>query len=215
MMLTTASLLTLTVETQYGNVTGLEESDYNVFYAIPFAKPPTGNLRWAAPVKSDNWGNLDCTSDEYLPMCAQNNGQDGSEDCLYLNIFQPKNVSMAAVMVYYHGGGFTGGTGLDMDGSSWAKDGIVLVTVNYRLGPFGWFYSEGNFIGNQGLRDQIFALQWVEDNIFEFGGDPDNITIFGGSAGSNSVFNIISRKRQGNDVMYRGERSLAMFESGL
>src|SRR5579872_6406860 len=176
------------------------------FLKIPYAKPPTGALRWKAPVSSDGWTDVRHETDFASPCPqppSQQSAQSTNEDCLYLNVWRPNSTKGGApVMVWIHGGGFTTGSAADIvplttnfpwyDGRVFAEHGVVLVTLNYRLGVFGFFAhpelkGEGSPLGNQGLLDQRFALQWVKDNIAAFGGDPGNVTIFGQSAGAGSV----------------------------
>jgi para-nitrobenzyl esterase len=178
------------------------------FLKIPFAKPPTGDLRWKGPVKNEPWSCVRHETD-FASACPQNMSSQGpassDEDCLYLNVWAPEpaaNKAKAPVMVWFHGGGnFAGSTRDDVpttnqlwyDGQFFAaRHGIVLVTTNYRLGVMGFFAhpalaGEKAPLGNQGLFDQRAALEWVQSNIAAFGGDPGNVTIFGESAGSADV----------------------------
>lgn len=176
------------------------------FLKIPFAKPPVGDLRWKAPQPNEPWQGVRHET-EFPASCAQLADQGApasdNEDCLYLNVWSPEPApDHAAVMVWIHGGGnFSGGTGIPIptttklwyDGQAFAeKQGVVLVTIQYRLGPMGFFShpalaDEGSPVGNQGLLDQRLALRWVQKNIAKFGGDPANVTIFGESAGSADV----------------------------
>jgi para-nitrobenzyl esterase len=182
------------------------------FLAIPYAEPPVGDLRWKAPVKNAPWtGVLHAT--EFASACPQSQtAQDPmsvDEDCLYLNVWTPEPAPKdAPVMVWFHGGGNFSGSAHDLvpttqqlwyDGQFFAsRHGVVVVTVNYRLGPMGFFphpalAAEGSPTGNQGLFDQRAALQWVQANITAFGGDPGNVTIFGESAGSADVcYHVVS-----------------------
>ena len=167
-----------------------------VFKGIPFAQPPTGQLRWREPMPANTWAGVrDATA--FAAPCMQG-GENNSEDCLYLNIWTPEwpAKSRKAVMVWFHGGGNFAGAATDplFDGESLARHGVVLVTAQYRLGVFGFFAhpaltreSPHHSSGNYGLLDQIAALRWVRDNIARFGGDPGNVTIFGESAGSLDV----------------------------
>ena len=173
------------------------------FKGIPFAQPPTGDLRWREPQPAKSWSGVrDATS--FGAPCAQNQGgkmmQGSSEDCLFLNIWTPEwpasGGARKPVMFWIHGGGNYGGTasGNNFDGESLARHGVVVVTVNYRLTVFGFFahpeltrQSPHHASGNYGLMDQILALRWVHDNIAKFGGDPANVTIFGQSAGAVDV----------------------------
>lgn len=195
-----------------GKVRGYIVGGSERFLKIPYAKPPVGDLRWKAPVKNDPWsGVLDETS--FAKPCAQNASLQGAaslnEDCLYLNVWAPNPAkTKAPVMIWIHGGGnFAGSAGdklpvpnldsskqpLWYDGQFFAaRHGVVLVSMNYRLGPLGFFShpdlaAEKSPMGNQGLRDQRAVFQWVKDNIAAFGGDPGNVTIFGESAGSADV----------------------------
>lgn len=176
------------------------------FLAVPYAKPPLGALRFKAPQPNDPWHGVRHET-AFVRGCPQlaDMGAPASdnEDCLYLNVWSPLPApTRAPVMVWIHGGGnFSGGAGIPIpntdslwyDGRVFAeKQGIVLVTIQYRLGPFGFFAhpalaEEGSPSGNQGLLDQRLALAWVRKNIDKFGGDPNNVTIFGESAGSADV----------------------------
>jgi para-nitrobenzyl esterase len=181
--------------------TATPDGQIRIFKGIPFAAPPIGELRWQAPRPPVPWeGVRDAT--EFGPRCLQ--GQifsdivfkDLSEDCLSLNIWTPAKAERLPVMVWIHGGGFQAGSGAEPrhDGEAFARKNVVLVTINYRLGVFGFFAhpeltreSGRNASGNYGMLDQVAALQWVKDNIAAFGGNPGNVTIFGESAGSFAV----------------------------
>jgi para-nitrobenzyl esterase len=170
-----------------------------VFKGIPFAQPPTGNLRWHEPLPVKAWtGVREATA--FSAACVQGGAQgvNSSEDCLYLNVWTPAwpMKKPAAVLVWIYGGGNFAGATSDpiFNGESLARHGVVLVTANYRLGAFGFFAhpelskeSPHHVSGNYGLLDQIMALRWVHDNIAKFGGDLGNVTIFGESAGSLDV----------------------------
>lgn len=192
------------IETSSGPIIGKDENGVRVFKGIPFAAPPVGALRWKAPREPVKWSKpRECF--EFGPACPQKQQAvlrlkigPMDEDCLYLNVWTPaknENDSLP-VMVWIHGGGFIMGAGSQKhtDGCNLAKSGVVLVTINYRLGKFGFFAhpalsaeSPTGTSGNYGLLDQIFALKWVQKNIRNFGGNPDNVTIFGESAGGVSV----------------------------
>jgi para-nitrobenzyl esterase len=175
-----------------------------VFKNIPFAQPPVGNLRWREPLPAKPWSGVrDATA--FGPMCHQNDNPQlpHSEDCLQLNVWTPKSpmTSSVPVMVWVHGGGNTAGSGVEalFNGEVLASHGVVVVTVNYRLGVFGFFAHPGltkesphHASGNYGLADQIMALRWVQENIAKFGGDPKNVTIFGESAGAGDVNALIA-----------------------
>ncbi|MBD1391840.1 carboxylesterase/lipase family protein [Mucilaginibacter glaciei] len=182
-----------------------EKSGVNSFKGIPFAQPPIGDLRWKEPQPVNSWtGVRKCDAFGYNAMQKKIFGDMGfrgpgmSEDCLYLNVWVPAKPAKAKlpVLVYFYGGGFAAGDGSERryDGESMAKRGIVTLTVNYRLGVFGFMShpeltkeSPHHASGNYGLLDQNAALVWVKKNIAAFGGDPDRITIAGESAGSMSV----------------------------
>lgn len=173
-----------------------------VFKGIPYAQPPVGDLRWREPMPVRPWQGVRDTK-EFGAMCAQRPAfvpatVTSSEDCLFLNVWTSEwpARSPAPVMVWIPGGGnFAGGSSFLMfDGERLARRGVVVVTINYRLGAFGFFShpaltreSSHQASGNQGILDQIAALKWVQENIKSFGGDPDNVTIFGESAGSHDV----------------------------
>jgi para-nitrobenzyl esterase len=175
-----------------------------VFKNIPFAQPPVGDLRWREPLPPKPWtGVRDATV--FGPMCHQNDNPNTphSEDCLQLNIWTPTwpMKSRVPVMVWFHGGGNTAGSGVEplFNGEVLARHGVVLVTTNYRLSIFGFFThpeltkeSAHHASGNYGLLDQIQALRWVQQNIARFGGDPANVTIFGESAGAGDVNSLIA-----------------------
>ena len=171
--------------------------EIRAFKGIPFAAPPVGALRWKAPQPVAHWDGVR-KAEEFGPRCMQggrgNQQPAPSEDCLYINVWTgAKSASeRRPVMVFTYGGSFTGGSGSEprYDGEALAKKGVVAITYNYRLGPFGWLAhpeltkeSGHNASGNQGLADAIAALQWVKKNAAAFGGDPQKVTIFGESAG--------------------------------
>jgi len=198
-----------------GALAGKLQGGIGVFEGIPFAVPPAGNLRWREPQPVTSWpGTRDATHaaspctqsaaglDTYLaPLAAayeapyEAQPYPSSEDCLYLNVFAPWPTGRKGlpVMVWLHGGSNRVGTGADesYNGFSLASHGVIVVTINYRLGVMGFFAhpeltaeSAHHSSGNYGLLDQIAALQWVQQNIGQFGGDPENVTLFGESAGS-------------------------------
>jgi carboxylesterase type B len=174
------------------NVTVDKQTTYYAFKGIPFAQPPLGNLRFAAPVKNEKWsGYLDASSD--AEECVQGSGDDvrGSEDCLYVNVYTPSLTRKnQPVMVWIYGGAFTGGSSKyhHFGPDYFLEEDVVFVSFNYRVGIFGFLSTEDRVAsGNWGLKDQVLALQWIKDNIEYFGGDPNKITIFGESAGGASV----------------------------
>ena len=173
------------------------------FLGVPYAAPPVGELRFRPPAAPATWEGVR-VADSFGPIAPQNPSmmdaitgaepETPGEDCLYLNVWTPNIEGSRPVMVWIHGGGFQIGSGSSpiYDGEAFARDGVVLVSLNYRLGELG-FMELGAIdpdyagSGNNGLRDQICALEWVRDNIAVFGGDPGNVTVFGESAGSMSV----------------------------
>jgi para-nitrobenzyl esterase len=194
-----------TVKTSNGMLEGINESGVSVFKGVPFAAPPIGDLRWREPQPVKSWIGIR-KADKFGPRAMQlpifgdmNFRSDGmSEDCLYLNIWTPAKTGKEKlpVLVYFYGGGFIAGDGSEprYDGESISRRGIVAITVNYRLGVFGFLShpeltkeSPHHASGNYGLLDQAAALKWVHQNIEAFGGDPGKITIAGESAGSFSV----------------------------
>ncbi|MFC9253466.1 carboxylesterase/lipase family protein [Amycolatopsis thailandensis] len=183
------------VRTDSGPVRGVSTSEYRSFQGIPFAAPPVGDLRWAPPARPAPWTAVRDAS-KPGPRCAQGPGLGSApsddEDCLYLNVISPAKAAHKPrpVMVWVHGGGFTSGAGGDYDFKRMALGGdVVVVTVNYRLGVFGFFgHPElGRDSGVFGLQDQQAALRWVQRNARAFGGDPRNVTLFGESAGGMST----------------------------
>lgn len=196
-----------------GAVSGLalEDSAVRVFKGIPFAAPPVNDLRWRPPMEVEPWAGV-YSATSFGPACMQSLREEGSffgqiveemdEDCLYLNVWSAaESEQQLPVMVWIHGGGLSSGHGAEAtyDGSALAERGVVLVTINYRLGPFGYLThpllaqeSVHQASGNYGTLDQIAALQWVQDNISTFGGDPNRVTIFGESAGSWSVNHLMA-----------------------
>jgi para-nitrobenzyl esterase len=193
------------VRTQGGLVQGTAEDGIAVYEGIPFAAPPLGDLRWRAPQPSAPWTGVK-QADKFAPACMQTpivipalglTSYPVDEDCLYLNIWTPARSpkDRLPVMVWIYGGGFTiGSTSLaTYDGANLAKKGVVLVSIAYRVGQFGFLAhpeltaEQGGHSGNYGLLDQIAGLQWIKRNIAAFGGSPNRVTIFGESAGGLSV----------------------------
>ncbi len=202
----------LTVKTEQGKIQGktINGGKVRAFLGLPYAAPPVGDLRWKAPQAAAKWtGTRDAT--RYGAHCAQGHVfedmvfQDSgpSEDCLFLNVYVPADASKKSklpVMFWIHGGGYSGGASSEPrhNGDYLPLKNVVLVTINYRLGVFGFLATadlakEGNgAAGNYGLMDMVAALQWVKANIQEFGGDSDNVTIFGESAGSFAVSTLMA-----------------------
>jgi para-nitrobenzyl esterase len=215
------------IRTSNGVLEGVVSADGEVrsFKGIPYAAPPVGPLRWKAPQPAPSWSGVREAID-YGPRCMQARvfddmvfHDDGpSEDCLYLNVWTPPHpAGPLPVMVWVYGGGFVAGATSEarQDGGNLSKHGVAVVSMNYRLGIFGFFShpelareSGHDASGNYGLLDQVAALEWVKKNIAAFGGDPHNITIFGESAGSFSVSALMA------SPLSRGLIRRAIGESG-
>ena len=193
------------IQIDAGKISGVTldlESGLQVFRGIPYAKPPIGDLRWSPPQSVDSWeGVRACYTfgSASIQKMDRNAAQEQSEDCLYLNVWTTRSgdkSSKLPVMFWIHGGGLNRSWGHKefYDGTVFAKNGIVLVSINYRLGALGFLAhpalsaeSPRGVSGNYGFLDQIAALEWTQRNIAAFGGDPGNVTIFGESAGGTSV----------------------------
>jgi len=203
--------------TAAGQVEGTSESGLSVFKGIPFAAPPVGSLRWKAPQAPTSWEGVR-KANAFGPACPQpprrttrNDGlgagvSEQSEDCLTLNVWSPSGGGRAPVMVWIHGGAHRfGASSLPFyNGEALARQGVVVVSINYRLGLLGYFAhpaltkatgGAGECSGNFGLLDQIAALAWVRDNIAAFGGDAANVTVFGESAGGASILYLLASPR--------------------
>jgi len=206
----TAASPALRIDAPAGQMEGQMDGPIRVFKGIPFAQPPVGALRWKAPVALPRWAGVKTTT-EFGPECVQpkstlssiyaGDPQPMSEDCLTLNVWAPADARNAPVFVWIYGGALWGGASRDplYDGKRMAERGIVVVTINYRLGVLGWLAhpelsaeSPQGLSGNYGLLDQIAALHWVKDNIGAFGGDASNVTIAGESAGGLSVMYLMA-----------------------
>ncbi|MFC3079725.1 carboxylesterase/lipase family protein [Phenylobacterium terrae] len=199
------------VETRSGVLVGAREGGLVRFLGVPYARPPVGELRWRAPQPLSWTGERAATA--FGPPGLQRTPSDGrpngagvsgasSEDCLYLNVWAPAEARGAPVMVWIYGGGGTMGSGSvpSYDGSAFARDGVILVTINYRLGALGGFAHPaltratpaGEGLANYHLLDAMAALRWVKDNAAAFGGDPGNVTVFGESAGATITANLLT-----------------------
>ena len=209
-----ANAASVTVKVDSGPVVGVAEEKANVFRNIPFAAAPVGALRWAPPAPVKPW-TAPRPAAEAGPSCPQPMNADGSpnfggangptsEDCLQLNVYAPphaaKDGKLAPVMVWIHGGGNRWGAGWIYGGENFARDGVVVVTINYRLGALGYFAhpaltkaaKPSEPLANYGQMDQIAALRWVRKNAAAFGGDPKNVTVFGESAGGFDILALLA-----------------------
>ncbi len=190
------------VKVKEGILSGRTDGEVAVFMGVPYAAPPVGDLRWRGPQPAEPWDGVR-EAVECAPMAVQipipgslMEKHEMSEDCLYLNIWAPDDMSgKHAVLVWFYGGALQGGCAdvPSLSGKAYARDGVVLVTVSYRVGVFGFMChpdmkgeDPDGFVGNFGHRDQMAALKWIRENISQFGGDPDRVTISGQSAGSAS-----------------------------
>ncbi len=190
------------VHTTGGLIAGVATASALEFLGIPYASPPVGALRWAPPHPTSWSGTLEANA--LPPPCPQNASPFGvastSEDCLYLNIYAPlTGAKNLPVMFWIHGGADDEGTGDQYDGSALVQNGVIVVTINYRLGLLGFLAhpaldaaSPGHASGDYGLMDQQAALRWVKSNIASFGGNPDNVTVFGESAGGQNILDHLA-----------------------
>lgn len=202
------------VTTQFGQIKGSINGSVYQFLGIPYAKPPVDALRWKAPQNPDRWTDV-INATSFAPVCPQKNFDQGgvnvtivgNEDCLYLNVWSPNIEASLPVMVYIHGGGNQQGSASEENGGTTMFFGknlsergkVVVVTIQYRLGPLGFLVHPGleaenanGKSGNYAALDQILALEWVQNNIASFGGDPKKVTIFGESAGGVNVGNLMT-----------------------
>jgi para-nitrobenzyl esterase len=198
------------VDAPAGSARGVAEDGVLVFKGLPYAQPPVGAGRWKAPQPLPRWQGVR-DAENFGPACVQPVPQPGgiyyekpqpmSEDCLLLNIWAPKGARNAPVFFWIHGGSLVGGAGSEdmYDGTRMARRGVVVVTINYRLGVLGYLAhpelsaeTKDGVSGNYGLLDQIQALRWVKANIRAFGGDPSNVTVAGESAGGLSVLYLLA-----------------------
>jgi carboxylesterase type B len=188
--------------------TTFANKSYFAFEKIPYATPPLGPLRFKAPQPAQDWnGTLNATHLDVSCIQLPTHASD-SEDCLFINVFTPQltdddNNASLPVMLFIHGGAFLTGSSMSASPDLFVNNDVVLVTINYRLGLFGFISTQDDIIpGNNGLKDQLLAIQWTHDNIHLFGGNSDQITIFGGSAGSASC--AYQQLNQNSEGLFRG-----------
>src|SRR5579884_1171937 len=206
----------LVVATDRGPVLGATVLGMHEWLGIPYAAPPVGALRWQPPQLHARWTAVRPAT-SFGAICPQPAGPFGdastNESCLYLNVFAPAHATAGSrlpVMFWIHGGAFISGESNDYIPTALVSHGVVVVTINYRLGLLGFLAHPalGSDSGDYGLMDQQFALQWVQRNIAHFGGNPANVTIFGQSAGGLSVMNLLASPTAA--ALFRG----AIIESG-
>lgn len=223
-----ADMCTEPVATGSGFVQGMNSAERETceWRGIPYAAPPVGELRWQAPQPAPQWSGVKetvtfgdrCMQEGTMTLVDSGSDVEMSEDCLYLNVWRPKKAGKFPVMLWIHGGGYTGGSSsTEMYwGDRLAESGeVVVVTINYRLSVFGFLAhpeltkeDPDDSSGSYGSLDQVAAIQWVHDNIENFGGDPDNVTIFGESAGGWSVCTMLATP------LNKGKIHKAIMESG-
>lgn len=214
-----------------GAISGVATTDTLIWHGVPYAQPPVGDLRWRAPLPPQDWsGTLDasergseCVQAETTTQWQRTSNMVGDEDCLTVDIYRPNRSGFQdealPVYVWIHGGSNNFGSAKQYDGSALANHSdVVVVVVQYRLGPLGWFFHPDvqtggadllSDSGNFGTLDTIRALEWVQENIADFGGDPDNVTITGESAGGHNVLNLMVSPEAGGGLFHR-----AMSQSG-
>lgn len=229
------------IQTKYGKIKGIDRGRYIEYRGVPYAKPPIGELRFRPPEEPDAWEGV-YLADDFRNRCVQEDflsppwdkdfysNQDFirpmCEDCLYLQIWAPKENQgeKLPVAFWIHGGAFLGGysSELEFDGEAYCERGIILVSVEYRCNVFGFLAhpwltaeSENHVSGNYGTLDQIAALKWVYENIEAFGGDRNNITVFGQSAGAMSVQTLVSTGLTGNMIAKAILQSGGSYGGGL
>ncbi|KAA8996211.1 carboxylesterase family protein [Affinibrenneria salicis] len=224
LLFASGATLAQTVKISDGALQGGSEQGVEFFKGIPYAQPPVGDLRWRAPQPVKPWGGVleaknyghDCAQQPFPGDAAPLLNAVTSEDCLVLNVWRPASPAEKAlpVMVWIHGGGFVNGGASPAvyDGSEFARQGVIFVSLNYRLGRFGFFahpaLQQDALKGNYGLMDQIAALHWVQRHIADFGGDKNNVTVFGESAGGFSVISLLTTPEA------KGLFSKAIIQSG-
>lgn len=184
-----------TVEIAAGTLRGAEHDGVRTFLGVPYAEPPVGELRFRAPRPAKPWtGERDAT--KWAPRAPQpeltGRGFTGDEDCLHLNVYAPAEPGSYPVLVWIHGGGGVMGAPHQFDASAYARAGVVVVTVGYRLGVLGMLHLPGVADSNLSLRDQVAALGWVRDNAGAFGGDPGRVTLAGQSNGGRTVGTLLA-----------------------
>lgn len=208
-----------------GSVQGIVEDDTLVWHGLPYAQPPVGDLRWRAPQPAENWTDVrdatqrhsECVQAETTAQWQRTSNMVGSEDCLIVDVYRPNRADYQdeklPVYVWIHGGSNNFGTAKQYDGRSLVENSdVVMVVVQYRLGPLGWFFHPDvqtggadplSDSGNFGTLDTVQALKWIQANIAQFGGDPDNVTITGESAGAHNVLNLMVSPEASNGLFHK------------
>ncbi|MBQ0064911.1 MAG: carboxylesterase family protein [Firmicutes bacterium] len=224
------------IESRNGKLQGIQMDGYTLYKGIPFAKAPVGKLRFEAPEPLDYWeGIKDCTKWPNKAMqfdfedpnefyygefyFNEEYNVEKSEDCLYLNLWLPDNAKNCPIAMYIHGGAFDHGYASEMefDGEAFTKKGIILASIQYRVGVFGFLAhpSLSKTSGNNGILDQIMALNWLYDNASCFGGNPENITVFGQSAGCMSTHTLCATELTENKISKAILQSASGYKGGL
>lgn len=208
-----------------GAVQGIVEDDVLAWHGLPYAQPPVGDLRWRAPEPVQDWTGVrdatqrhsECVQAETTTQWQRTSNMVGSEDCLIVDVYRPNRPDYQEeklpVYVWIHGGSNNFGTAKQYDGRNLVENSdVVMVVVQYRLGPLGWFFHPDvqtggadplSDSGNFGTLDTVQALQWIQNNIADFGGDPDNVTITGESAGAHNVLNLMVSPQAGNGLFHQ------------
>lgn len=208
-----------------GTVQGIVEEDVLVWHGLPYAQPPVGDLRWRAPQPVENWTGVrdaaerhaECVQAETTTQWQRTSNMVGSEDCLIVDVYRPNREDYQdeklPVYVWIHGGSNNFGTAKQYDGRNLVENSdVVMVVLQYRLGPLGWFFHPDvqtggadpiSDSGNFGTMDTVQALKWIQENIAEFGGDPDNVTITGESAGAHNVLNLMVSPQADNGLFHQ------------
>jgi len=208
-----------------GSVQGVVEDDVLVWHGLPYAQPPVGDLRWRAPQPVENWAGVrdaterhsECVQAETTTQWQRTSRMVGSEDCLIVDVYRPNRADYQdeklPVYVWIHGGSNNFGTAKQYDGRNLVENSdVVMVVVQYRLGPLGWFFHPDvqtagadpvSDSGNFGTMDTVQALKWIQANIANFGGDPDNVTITGESAGAHNVLNLMVSPQASDGLFHK------------
>jgi carboxylesterase type B len=225
----------VSVDTPLGRIVGFDNDKYtNAFLGIPYAEPPVGNFRYRPPRPKESWAPNTVRAMSFSPECLQSSLYSGdvrpnSEDCLYLNVWTPKSAryqssardkgELLPVMIWVYGGAFLhgGANKPEYEGAQLARRGVIIVSLNYRLGALGFLVSTvDGLYGNYGLADQKMAMMWVKQNIMSFGGDPNRVTVFGESAGAMSLgLHILDQHQRQQRQRRMREPQSSLFQAAI